>query len=238
MKRFNCLFLLLFCFSWSVTQAQEHSLPKGFTTGDIVWIVRAGANLNNVSGSGVEDVKESVADTKGYIDFNSTLGGAISGGLYSPLGASSFYFGMNIGIGMRGYKTIAKWQGNSNSLNTQKVRLTAFNAQISPLNIGYIFKLSENSALDFHLGTFFSCDFAGSFKTVEEYSDDSTKDYSLNINDDKDYEKYDVGIVGGIGLWYNHWLVDLNYQRGIAPMEKGGMDLFSNVFQLSVGYAF
>ena len=240
MKKSKKKFLLvsLLCICGLASHAQEPSLPAGFTTSDNVWIVRAGLSFNNVSGAGVLDTKANWAATNGVGEFENTLGGNISLSLYCPLGSCPFYFGFNVGAGMRGYKTSAKWQNGIYSLNSQETTLTAFNFQISPSNIGYIAKINEKTALDFHVGLFFTCDFAGSFETENEYPDKSTESESINIKDVDNYGKYDVGVVGGIGLWMNHWNIELNYQRGLATMDKGVMNLYSNRLILTLGYAF
>ena len=92
--------------------------------------------------------------------------------------------------------------------------------------------------MDFHVGLFFNCDFAGSLEIEDKYPDKSTKSESVKIKDIEDYEKYDVGVVGGIGLWMNHWNIELNYQRGLATMDKGGTNLYSNRLLITLGYAF
>lgn len=239
MKRSKKFVLMLFlCVFVYPLHAQDPSLPTGFTTGENVWIVRAGLSLNNVSGDGVLDAKANWAATNGTGEFENALGGTISFGLYCPLGAGPFYFGVNAGAGIRGYKTSAKWQEGIYSLTSQETTLTAFNFQISPSNLGYIAKINEKTALDFHVGLFFNCDFAGSLEIEDKYPDKSTKSESVKIKDIEDYEKYDVGVVGGIGLWMNHWNIELNYQRGLATMEKGGTNLYSNRLLITLGYAF
>ena len=239
MKKFaKFLTVLFFCTFRLVSQAQESSLPKGFTTGDNVWIVRTGVSLNNVSGSGVEETKAIWMASKGAGEFKNALGGTMSFGLYCPLAPSQFYYGINVSTGMRGFRTSTKWKDDISNMNSQTTRLTAFNAQISPTNVGYIAKISDNAALDFHVGTFFSCDFAGSVITEVDYSNNTKNRTSIDINDDEDYEKYDIGVIGGIGLWINHWGIELNYQRGIATMDKGGVNLYSNKILFTLGYAF
>ena len=238
MKRSKKFVLILFsCIGGLPLQAQESSLPAGFTTGDNVWIVRAGLSFNNVSGDGVLDTKANWVATNGAGEFENALGGSISFGLYCPIGSSPFYFGISAGAGIRGYMASAKWQEGVYSLTSQETTLTAFNFHISPSNLGYIAKINEKTALDFHVGLFFNCDFAGSLEIEEEYPNKSTKSESIKINDIEDYGKYDVGFVGGIGLWMNHWNLELNYQRGLATMDKKG-NLYSNRLLLTLGYAF
>lgn len=239
MKRLKSFcFLSVLCLFGLVSHAQESSLPEGFTTGNTVWIVRTGVNLNYVTGSGVDETKTNWAALKCYGEFKNAFGGNASFGLYSPLGTSPIYIGINAGVGMRGYKTSAKWKDGISITNAKNTRLTAFNAQISPFNIGYIAKLSKNTALDFHVGVFFTCDFAGTFTTEEDYSGNTSKKKSIDIDDTENYNKYDTGAIGGIGLWYNHWNVSIDYQRGFSSIYNGGDDFYSNKIMLSLGYAF
>lgn len=239
MKRLKSLLVLLFfCTLGLISHAQESSLPEGFTTGNTVWIVRTGVSLNFVTGDGVDDMKTDWAAQKSYGEFKNTYGGNAFVGFYSPLGSSPVYFGLNAGVGMRSYKTSVKWKENISNLTTQETQLTAFNVQISPLNVGYIVKLNKSIALDFHVGLFFTCDFTGSFKTEEDYSNNTSKRNTIDIDDTDNYNKYDTGVLGGIGLWYNHWNVDIIYQRGLSSIYSGGKDIYSNKIILSLGYAF
>ena len=158
MKRLKSLLVLLFfCTLGLISHAQESSLPEGFTTGNTVWIVRTGVSLNFVTGDGVDDMKTDWAAQKSYGEFKNTYGGNAFVGFYSPLGSSPVYFGLNAGVGMRSYKTSVKWKENISNLTTQETQLTAFNVQISPLNVGYIVKLNKSilgerfKTLDFKL---------------------------------------------------------------------------------------
>ena len=92
--------------------------------------------------------------------------------------------------------------------------------------------------MDLHIGLFFSCDFAGSYKTEIETYDKTKVNFSDDISDLEGYNKYDVGLNGGIGLWYSNWELELRYQRGIASIFKDSKDFLSNSIQLSLGYAF
>lgn len=109
------------------------------------------------------------------------------------------------------------------------------------MNIGYIAKLSKNTALDFHVGCFFSYDMAATLSSETVFNDDSMDKDSYDISYLKDhgnYTIYDIGFNGGAGLWFNHWIIDFSYQRGIASMFNNGNDFYSKKVQLSLGYAF
>lgn len=239
MKKIRRVLILSFFFTLGqISEAQVLSLPDGFSTGDNVWYLRTGVSLNNVSGSGVDNVRAQWAADRCYGDFKNTLGATAIFGLICPFAPSHFYYGINISLGMRGFKSSAQWSEDISDLINQTEQLTAFNAQISPTNIGYIIKLSNNTAFDFHVGMFFSCDFAGSLKYTEKNSQKKEDSNSVKMKDVENYNKYDIGVHGGIGLWCNHWGIELIYQRGLASIYKGDHNIFSNQIQLSLGYAF
>lgn len=225
--------LVSLCFYGLVSQAQTSMLPKGFSSGSIVCYVRAGVSLNGVTGDGVDDLKTEWIEQKINGDFKKTIGGSLTIGANIPIGVSPFYYGMSVSAAMRGYKTSEKIKNGTNKYEGQS-KLTAFNAQLSPMNVGYIKKINNNVALDLHVGLFFSIDFAGSYS--EEVNTSKNK-ISIDLSDIEDYSRYDAGFNGGIGLWFNHWGVDLSYHRGIASIYKNN-DFCSTKIQLSLGYAF
>jgi hypothetical protein len=240
MKRIKSLLVLSILGSLGlISKAQVSSLPVGFTNDKNVWIVRSGVSLSNVSGSGLENSEKEWARQKCYGKYKNAWGGNLTLGLYLPFGTSPFYYGLNVTAGMRGFRTAEEWLESTNNLKN-KTRFTAFKAQIAPTNVGYIVKLCNHTALDFHLGLFVSCDFAGSYKNITS-SDDTKITKTIGLNDLKDYgakyNKYDIGPIGGIGLWYNHWVIDLSYQKGISSIDEEE-DSYSNQILLSLGYAF
>jgi hypothetical protein len=237
MERIKKYVLMAFLFACGLySQAQTSTLPKGFSDGSFVCYVRTGLSLNCVTGSGVDDVKTEWVTNKINGEFKNTLGGLLNVGVDMPLGISPFYYGMSVSLAMRGYKTTEKWKDGANKLEGQE-KLTAFCAQLSPVIIGYIAKLTDHIALDPHIGLYFSTDIAGIFSDELSYSDNTKDKKTTDISDKEDYNRYDAGICGGIGLWYNHWFVDISYQRGIASMKKAD-DYCSTKLLFSVGYAF
>lgn len=237
MKRSKKFFLLAFLFAYGLySQAQTSTLPKGFFDGSFVCYIRTGVSMNCVTGSGVDNAKTEWVTNKINGEFKNTIGGSLSVGVDMPLGISPFYYGMSFSLAMRGYKTSEKWKDGVNKLEGQE-KLTAFVAQLSPLNIGYIAKLTDHTALDMHFGLYFSTDIAGTFSDELYYSDNTKDKKTTEISDKEDYNRYDAGICGGIGLWFNHWGVDISYQRGIASIKKAD-DYCSTKLLLSVGYAF
>ena len=256
MKRlFSTLFV---CAYWLSTLAQVTQLPDNFTSGKAVWIVRAGASYNGVTGSGIDDQKDTWNKNKFDGNFKRTLGASLSFGFNKPFGQSSFYWGMELGAGMRGYKTEAKKNGSSSvksagnwsmtSTATDKTKLNAFNAQFTPIMIGYKFLFNDNIALDIHVGGYASYDFAGeikseyssSYQTTSQHggSSNSKKDNnSTKISDIDKYNNHDFGVVAGAGFWFGHFNIDITWQRGFISIYDSGSDLFPNNLQIRLGYA-
>lgn len=253
------LMTLLFMYSLVfVSQAQEVlKLPSGFTDGKTIWIVRAGASFSGVSGDGIDAQERSWTKGKWDGSFKRAFGGNLSIGFNKHFGSSPMYWGMDLGVAMRGYKTDATWSyGASSSISggydshtkSQTTTLTAYNAQLSPINIGYKCVINDNMAIDIHVGGFASYDFAGNLKS-ESYdhiyltgkygtNDKTTEDSnSTKIGDIDNYRNYDFGVIGGVGFWYGRFNVDVSYQRGFISIYDTDDSYFCNKFQVRIGYA-
>lgn len=158
---------------------------------------------------------------------------------------------------MRGYKTEVDWSYSSNSSfggydshkKSQSETLNAFNVQLSPINVGYRYIINDKMAVDVHVGGFASYDFAGKYKISSEdhvYSTssygnnikDTYTDNSVDIGDIDGYRNYDFGVIGGLGFWYGHFNIGLNYQRGFISIYEGDNTYFCNSIRVRLGYAF
>lgn len=252
------LFSLLVCATGLAAQAQVTKLPEGFTSGKTVWMVRAGASFNGTSGDGVDAAKDNWEKNKWDGDFKRALGGTISIGFNKSFGSGPLYWGMDLGVAMRGYKAEADWSygasskisgGYDSHTKSQTQTLNAYNAQLSPINIGYRYVINDNMAVDVHVGGFASYDFAGKLKnetydhiyiTSKYGNNDKTTENSnsTDIGDLDSYRNYDFGVVGGIGFWYGHFNIDLGYQRGFISMFEGDNTYFCDKLQVKLGYAF
>lgn len=252
------MFLLFMCSLGLVSQAQEVlQLPEGFSGGETIWIVRAGVSFSGVTGKGIDAQEDSWTKGKWDGSFGRSFGGNLSIGFNKSFGSSPLYWGMDLGVAMRGYKTDATWSyGSSSSISggydshtkSETITLTAYNAQLSPINIGYKIIFNERMTLDIHVGGFASYDFAGNLKS-ESYdhiyltgkygTNDKTTENSnsIKIGDIDSYRNYDFGAIGGIGFWYGHFNIDLSYQRGFISIYDGDNTYFCNKFMVKLGYA-
>ena len=257
MKKF-VFTLTMFAFSLSV-QGQVTQLPKGFTSGKTVWFLRAGVSLNGVSGDGVDAVEEIWKKNKWDGSYGRSLGGSLSIGFNKSFSKSPLYWGMEFGVGIRGYKNSADWYaletsslkggGDMEHTKKQEQTLNAINALFSPINIGYKYAFSNRMAVDIHVGGFASYDFIGKLKTENYdhvyinskagYTNKITNDdSSIDISDLDGYTNHDFGVIGGIGFWFGRFNIDFCYQRGFVSLFEGDDSFFCDKLQARLGYAF
>ena len=173
-----------------------------------LWFLRAGLNVMNVSGDGAEGL-----DSK--VGYNATVG------YQKPLGSSGGYWGMEFGLGSRGFKE-------------DDTKCIAHNIQYSPFTFGWKFEVADNIKIDPHAGVYASYDYTSKMKgDGESISWGDFADYL-----DVDYNHYDVGMNIGVGVWYSRFNLDLTYQRGfIDTFSDLGSNKTSN-FMIRLGVAF
>ena len=178
----------------------------------LMWVLRAGIGSNNFAG---ED----------YEDFDSKFGYTFSIEFNRSIGRRGAYWGMDWGLGSRGYKE-------------EDFKLTAHNVHWSPYIFGWKINIADTKfAIDPHISAYMSVDYAG------KYSED---DWELGIyesedewgNSYPDYWPLDIGIRVGVGVWYNkRFNLDLMYQRGFFGTDEdadGGTSNF--LVRLGVGF--
>lgn len=275
MKNFGLLQMLSCTFAFTIllsfkAQAQKMELPN-FNNGKVVWIIRAGINFNDVSGSNKETTKLQWNNNSWNGSFEKAIGYDVTLGFSKSFGNHPLYWGMELGMTTRGYKTSASWEKSGTSSISggsdyhgkfQDGTTLCHTVKISPFTIGYRYTFLEKMAADIHLGAYASYDFAGKYKS--DYTDHIVSTSKYGNRDDKttttteikikDYEgmrRYDAGINLGVGYWLGKFNIDFTWQRGFIPIYEGGDEqikigkethkcgnLFTNNFQLKLGYAF
>ena len=173
-----------------------------------LWFLRAGLNVMNVSGDGAEGLDSNIG-------YNATVG------YQKPLGSSGGYWGMEFGLGSRGFKE-------------DDTKCIAHTIQYSPFTFGWKFEVADNIKIDPHAGVYASYDYTSKMKgDGESISWGDFADYL-----DVDYNHYDVGMNIGVGVWYSRFNLDLTYQRGfIDTFSDLGSNKTSN-FMIRLGVAF
>ena len=163
--------------------------PKSNT----MWILRAGMTLNNAT------------DNQGggsAIGFDATIG------FNKPISSSSVYWGMDLGVGTRGF--------SFKGYDDETYDALAYAVRFSPVTFGYKYAFTEDFKLDGHLGAYASYDFAHN-------------DEAEGLDD------FDAGVQVGIGAWWKRFNLDVTYQRGFCDMA--GDSKSSNVM-IRLGIAF
>ena len=259
--------IFVMCAAGVVSQAQVTELPEGFTSGKTVWMVHIGAGFNSVSSDGIEagandwiravlsEPHEWYADN----EYKRKFGMNFSVAFTRNFGKSPVYWGMELGIGKRGFKQklsagYIEMTTSSNIMQFKELatdqtsNLLAEYVQFIPVNIGYRYLINDKMALDVHAGVFTSYDYWGHYTTDALYYrfDDTNRDNNmlmtsqayLDTQDMYGYHKFDTGIIGGIGFWYGHFHIECGYQYGFVSVFKGDDGYHCNSWQAKLGYAF
>lgn len=174
------------------------------------WIGRVGLNIMNAAGK----------DSKGL---SNKIGYDLSAAFNKPIGTSGLYWGMDLGLGSRGY---------SAEEGDYEFKHIAHNIRWSPFMLGYKYAIADDWKLDGHIGAFASFDYAG--KEKEEWEDESDE---WKIGDWDDYHRFDAGLTVGIGVWYDRFNLDFTYQRGFVETWKD-TKLYQSNFRLALGIVF
>lgn len=180
------------------------------------WFLRGGLNMMNMSGS-----KD---DGWGNDDQSSKLGYNFMLGFQKPLSTIGTYWGMEFGLGSRGWKESDDYYSEN---------YITHNIQVSPFTFGYKYNFTDNIAIDAHLGAYASFDYAGK----DKYEDKNDSDYNeeTKIGDwDDDWKRFDAGLNIGVGVWYDRFNFDITYQRGFIKTWEANT---SNVL-IRLGVAF
>lgn len=179
------------------------------------WLIRAGFNINSLSG----------VDYDGNDDLStgSKAGFNVDFGFNRYFGQSNGYWGMELGVGSRGFKI------ENSDYDDYDASYTGYNVKFVPVMFGYKFPVTDNIKIDGHFGIFACYDFSSS----------SSDDYEIELDN-----KFDVGLQIGAGVWYKRVNLDFMYQRGFINADPcidynyyydGGA---SNMFIMRLGVAF
>lgn len=194
MKKFLVLFFTAMAvISASAQMRTSRTFTK--TKSNTEWILRAALSINSLSG--IDNI-------------NSKMGFDVDLAFNKAFGMSPLYWGMEFGIGTRGF-------GSDIELNGEKVGVTAYDVKLSPFTMGYKVAVTEDFRLDPHVGAYASYDFA------------TSNDFEFDT-------KYDAGLQTGLGLWYKRINLDFMYQFGFVNAgEDAGK---TSNFLIRLGYRF
>ena len=175
------------------------------------WFLRGGLNMMNMSGS----------KDNGWGDQSSKVGYNFMYGFQKPVGSVGTYWGMEFGLGSRGWKESEDdWSQN----------YMTHNIQVSPFTFGYKYDITDDVAIDAHLGAYVSFDYAGKYKEKE----DGEELANFSLSDWDEWKRVDAGMNIGVGIWYNRFNLDFTYQCGFIKTWEANT---SNVL-IRLGVAF
>lgn len=222
------LFLAAFALVGMSANAQlvtttSRSIKVEKTPSNTIWLIRGGLTFAGVSGSDLTGSKSRTGFNVG-VEFQKPI-------------SDGFYWGAGLGLKSKGCK--------SND-DDSKVSLTALEI---PINVGYKVDLAQDFKLDIHAGGFANLDLFGNAEYTDytynpysgSYGGYSIKTYDISLGDFDDafggYSRFGGGLAAGVGLWYQQFNINLNFQWGLFEQFDKLNVKESNVM-LSLGYAF
>lgn len=208
----NVLFIVMALFLCVTAQAQIvssrsvsiSSKPERPT--ETLWYLRGGLNMAGLAGNGAEGLDRKAAYSFAY-------------GFQKPISTLGAYWGMDFGLGSRGYKV-------------DEIKALVHNVNVSPFTFGWKYGITDEIAIDGHIGAFVSFDYLGKMK-------DDDNSISLSDWDDMgmDWNRFDAGMNIGFGVWYDRFNLDFTFQRGFVEAVDEGEAYTSNIM-LRLGVAF
>lgn len=227
--------------SAQVVSSQTYHREKSKT----MWYARLGVSFDNIAGANeYVNLSNDFASEGEKYSLGSSTGMDIDFGFQRPISNFGLYWGMELGIGTRGYSS--KYVDNQDDY-VENAKMLTWNVKYSPFTFGYKYSLTDNIKLDAHLGLYFSYDFAGQKISYSDSEGDKWELDSDYIKEYMDYQAFDAGMQLGLGVWFNRFNLDFTYQRGFVPMSKlyysnltGSVEksLYSSNFMIRLGVAF
>lgn len=172
------------------------------------WVLKAGLNMMNFAGDGAEGT-------------DANIGYDVMAGFQKSMGEGGAYWGMEFGIGTRGFKV-------------DDLKAMAHAVEYSPFTFGWKFNVAENFKIDAHAGAYASFDFANTMK--EDGESCSWGDFADAI--EIDYNRIDAGLNVGVGVWYSRYNLDFTYQRGFISAFSDVDGFNTSNFKIRLGIAF
>lgn len=174
---------------------------------ETLWYLRGGLDMTGFAGDGAEGLDRKAA-------YNFALG------FQKPIASMGAYWGMDFGLGARGYKV-------------DDEKLMANNIQISPFTFGWKYEVVDNLYIDGHVGAFISVDYMGKYKWDGDSVGMGDWEDDLGI----DWNRFDAGMGIGFGIWYDRLNFDFTFQRGFIEVADAAESYASHIM-LRLGVAF
>ncbi|PXV69202.1 outer membrane protein with beta-barrel domain [Dysgonomonas alginatilytica] len=207
----------------------------------ISYAIKAGANFSNSTHQNMNS------------DMNSRMGyhfGLIAHKQYSD----HFFLRSGIEFTAKGAKGDVQWTNNPESSTYPSESIQSWTYRLNYLQIpilaGYKYSLSSSTKLLINAGPYLSYGIYAREKYIYSYYKlPQYLPYTLTHTTiqkkgfgDAGLDKFDFGIIGGIGIEYNQYLLNINYEAGVLNLMSGydgGNPSWKNQnITISVGYFF
>lgn len=202
--------LLLFCAGMQaqIVSSRSTSIKTEKTRSNSTWVLKAGVGMMKMSGDGADGCDSNLG-------YNAMLG------FQKPMGSDGAYWGMELGLGSRGFKA-----GDTKCI--------AHGVQYSPFTFGWKINVSDDFKIDPHVGAYASFDYTSKMKEDgESISWGDFADY-----EDVDYNRFDAGMNIGIGVWYGRYNLDFTYQKGFIDVFSDFDGVKTSNLLIRLGIAF
>lgn len=212
MKKLSLLFIMMLLVCSSIQAQIVSSRSVGIEStpqrpSETLWYLRGGLNMAGFTGDGADDLDRKAAYS-------------VAIGFQKPITDIGAYWGMDFGLGSRGWKE-------------DELSMLNHNIQVSPFTFGWKYNVTDKLAIDGHIGAFLSFDYTGKLKWDDE---------SISMGDWEDelgweWNRFDAGMNIGFGVWYDRFNLDFTFQRGFVEGLKDG-EIYTSNIQLRLGIAF
>lgn len=203
--------------SASAQVMSSYSYSKSKTS--TLWYARLGVSFNNIAGASEAIDLANEGRTHSEVSLGSRAGMDIDFGFQRPISNFGLYWGMELGIGTRGFSTKYE-ETDDDETYDEKGHILTWNVKYSPFTFGYKYSITDDIKLDAHLGLFVSYDFAGKKLSYKDSDGDKWEVDNDELKDEYDYQVFDAGMQIGLGVWYKRLNLDFTYQRGFVPAAK------------------
>lgn len=174
---------------------------------ETLWYLRGGLNMAGFAGDGADGMDRKAA-------YNFVVG------FQKPISTIGAYWGMDFGLGSRGWKV-------------DELKMMTNNIQVSPITFGWKYGITDNFYIDGHIGGFVSFDYLGKMK----YDGESISMGDWEDDLDLEWNRLDAGMNIGFGIWYDRLNLDFTFQRGFVEAASESEAYTSNIM-LRLGVAF
>ncbi len=174
---------------------------------ETMWYLRGGLNMAEFAGDGAEGMGRKAA-------YNFAVG------FQKPITNIGAYWGMDFGLGSRGWKI-------------DELKTMTNNLQVSPFTFGWKYGITDDFFIDGHIGGFISFDYLGKMK----YDGESISMGDWEDELDIEWNRFDAGMNIGFGIWYDRFNLDFTFQRGFVEAATDSEAYTSNIM-LRLGVAF